>query len=165
MPFCESCGRAITNTDRFCTNCGSPVKRTDSGSLQWKYVKPIKDDNAVSAFEQEYGFALPADFKHMLPEINGGRPDKKCFATKTGCERLIKSVLSFNRDDRETVWMFNEDDSEEEALKDLMVFALDDFGNPICFDRSGRVLFYDHEDEETEFVSDSFTEFLKCLYE
>lgn len=164
MPFCESCGTAITNTDRYCTNCGSPVKCTDSGSLQWKYVKPIKDDNAVSDLEKTMDFVLPAEFRQALPEINGGRPDKKCFKTETGCERCIKSVLSFNRDDRETVWMFNEDDREEE-LEDLMTFATDDGGNHICFDRSGRVLFYDHETGEAELVSRSFAEFLNSLYE
>ena len=79
--------------------------------------------------------------------------------------RELKSFLSFNTDDRETVWKIYEWNKDELSNK-YVAFAIDNFGNLICFDADNdKVVFLNHEDLSVEHIANTFAEFLELLYE
>lgn len=132
-------------------------------NLSWKYVKPLNNNKAVESFESEYGLKLPQDITKCIKQNNGGRPDKKLFDTEVSKGRVIKSLLSFNKDDLETVYdaiyiLKNE-------KPNLVPLVSDPSGNYICFDTKQQVIvLWLHETNVTEKISTSFTAFLEKLY-
>ena len=132
--------------------------------MNWKYVKPLKSEDAIQEFEEIYKFKFPDSFKECAYKYNGGRPEKDVYDTDKTKERTIKSLLSFNKDDRETIWKINDYCSDE--LGDRYVaFAIDQFGNLICFALSDKsVVFMNMETLNIEMISNCFSDFLNKLY-
>lgn len=133
--------------------------------MEWKYVKPLSSPECVREFENLAGYTFPDDFRQCIFNNNGGRPARRMFDTDVQKERVLKSFLSFNKEDRETVWKIR--DWNKAALPDrYAAFAIDPFGNLVCFDTSnGKVIFWNHENGHIEQIADSFMEFMECLYE
>ncbi|MDE5569479.1 MAG: SMI1/KNR4 family protein [Ruminococcus sp.] len=78
---------------------------------------------------------------------------------------LKNVIFAFNHYDRETVWLFNESDNGKSHER-YIAFAVDNFGHLICFDKTNNnVVFCNHENDDVEFISENFTEFLNALYE
>ena len=134
-----------------------------SNSTDWKYIKPLSNEESIAAFERMTAFALPESFKVCVKQYNGARPKCRAFDTEKQIKREMKSLLSFNRDDRETVWGMY-DASYTEHKGQYIPFAIDHFGNLICFDRSGQIVFIDHETLNVELVAPSFEKFMDDLY-
>ncbi|MBV4450361.1 SMI1/KNR4 family protein [Clostridium sporogenes] len=131
-------------------------------NLTWKYVKPLKNDNAVECFEADNGFKLPPDIISYIKQNNGGRPDKKIFDTEVSKGRLLKSLLSFNKDDLETV--YDAIDILKNENTKLVPIATDPGGNYICYHTIHHdIVLWLHETNTTERISDSFTAFLETL--
>ena len=132
--------------------------------MQWKYVRPLKDPALISKFEQKTGYKLPDDFTACVKNYNGGRPEHSTFNTDSSKGRAIKALLSFNLEDRESMWQAYVWLSPE-LRKRYVAFAIDNFGNLICFDRStGCVVFIDDERLTVEQIANSFTDFVASLY-
>ena len=72
--------------------------------LTWKYVKTLGDSHAVEAFLEENNLSLPKDLIVCLKNNNGARPNRKTFDTERSKEHMIKTMLSFNHGDNETVY-------------------------------------------------------------
>lgn len=132
--------------------------------MNWKYVKPLGSAELISEYEAENGFVFPESFKKCIMEHNGGRPEKSCFDTEVQKERALKSLLSFNKTDRETIWKITE--WNKEVLADKYVpFAIDNFGNLICFERmTNSIMFIDMGDTSSEKAADSFDGFISALF-
>jgi len=131
--------------------------------MNWKYIKPLKSFDYISEFENKFNYVFPDDFKNCIKLYNGGRPADKVFDTIAEKEREIKALLSFNHDDRETIWLVNQ--RNDEFTSKYVAFAIDSAGDLICFDKTDNsVVFIDHETNTVEFVSDSFIKFLQNLY-
>ncbi|RDU38675.1 hypothetical protein DRW41_03700 [Neobacillus piezotolerans] len=131
--------------------------------LTWKYVKPLKDNESVEGFEALNDVQLPKDITDCIKQNNGGRPDKKVFDTDVSEGRVMKSLLSFNKDDLETV--YDAIDVLKNERKSLVPIASDPSGNYICYNLIHKdIVFWLHETNITEKVSDSFTTFLNGLY-
>jgi hypothetical protein len=132
--------------------------------MDWKYVKPLESEDLISEFENSQEIDFPESYKELVKQYNGGRPVKDVFDTDVTKERTIKSLLSFNKEDRETVWKIAEWNKDE--LKNRFVaFGIDNFGNLICFKTSDlSVVFLDIETLSEEKIADSFSEFLEKLY-
>lgn len=136
--------------------------------MKWKYIKPLKSSEAIREFEGQFTgnfrFEFPLSFKRWVLSHNGGRPEKYCFETMCGTkEKTMKCLLSFNRDDKENIW------NHYGWMKDrfngrFVPFAIDNFGNYLCFDQIGTVLFVSLDPLGYEVVSYSFEQFLKILY-
>ena len=132
--------------------------------MNWKYIKPLKNESALANYEHLVDYKLPPSFLKCIRQNNGGRPARSLFDTEFAKERAMKSLLSFNQEDRETVWKIVEWDKEE--LRNRFVpFAIDNFGNLICFDKlNDNIVFLEHETLRQEKVADSFDDFLNNLY-
>ena len=132
--------------------------------MNWKYVKPLQSENLINDFECLVCYEFPEEFRDCVLQFNGGRPERKGFDTDVNAGRELKSFLSFNSDDRETVWKIHEWNKEELANK-YVAFAIDNFGNLICFDADNdEVVFLNHEDLSVEHIANTFSEFLELLY-
>lgn len=131
--------------------------------MEWKYVKPLKDERSLDRLEKECGFTLPTEYGNVVKQYNGGRPQHKLFLTETRTEHQLKTFLSLNENDRENIWETFEWESPA-VTKGYLVFAVDGFGNLVCLKRNGYVVFYDHEKNAEELVSKSFKEFVDALY-
>ncbi len=133
--------------------------------MEWKYVKKLSSESLIDGYEKIYHFKFPEVYKKCVLINNGGRPDKKTFITKNKNEHTLKSFLSFNTEDKETVWEITEWNREELASK-YIPFAIDNFGNLICFQKDNTyIAFINLDDMSCEIVSTSFDEFINSLYE
>lgn len=132
--------------------------------MEWKYVKPLSSGDNINEFECLVKYAFPDDFRECIKKYNGGRPENKIFDTDASQERALKSFLSFNKNDRETVWKIYEWNKQELADR-YVAFAVDNFGNLICFDADNdNIVFLNHEDLGVEKVADNFMDFMKKLH-
>ena len=131
--------------------------------MEWKYVKHLKSRKNIEDFEQLVGYSFPPEFRKQVIEHNGGRPANRIFNTNKRKIYALKSFLSFNHEDLETVWKIREW-SKEILTDEYVAFAIDNFGNLICFDKSDdSVVFANHEDSSVEKIADTFSAFLEAL--
>lgn len=129
--------------------------------MNWKYVKPLKTKKLIDDFERLVCYEFPKAFRDCVLQFNGGRPENKGFNTNTNTGRELKSFLSFNTDDEETVWKIYEWNKDVLSNK-YVAFAIDNFGNLICFDTDNdKVVFLNHEDLLVEYIANTFEEFMK----
>ena len=139
-------------------------KEMNTTSIQWRYVELLEKSSSIEEFESVVNYKFSSSFKKCVSENNGGRPSVGTFDTSKTKEREIKSLFSFNKEDEENIWSMNKWGCDKP--NDLFVaFAIDDFGNLICFDvNDDSVIFWNHELDKTEFVAKNFDEFLGMLY-
>ena len=130
--------------------------------MNWKYVKKLADEKSIERFEKQYNFKFSSDYIACVKENNGGRPSLSVFDTSKTKERTIKTLLSFNEEDRETLWKANKDLITIDEKKYIAI-AVDNFGNYICFDGKDKIVFIDHESGDVEKVANSFSGFLDML--
>lgn len=135
-------------------------------SLQWKYVKGTICREEIELVEERFG-ALPSDIKETILQYNGGRPNKKVFKTKRNTERIFNSLISFNKLDKGNIFITIEC-LINELPKKVIPVGTDPFGNYICVQKSmnkSRIIFWNHENGETEDICDDFTQLLEMLSE
>lgn len=117
-------------------------------ALTWKYVKPLNDTMAVKTFLNQNNISLPKSLVEILEKYNGGRPSDKLILTETNREYVFKSILSYNEDDKETIYNIYKDLFKQ---SDCFPFASDAAGNFICYDmKKGKFVLYNHETCHTE---------------
>lgn len=132
--------------------------------LTWKYVKELKNENLIENFEIENLVKLPFNLVECIKKYNGGRPNRKIFDTEVSKERVFKSLLSYNHDDLETVYLASEV-LKNEGQK-LIPIASDPSGNYICYNPEKKYIeLWLHETNTSEKISDDFDSFLNSLYE
>lgn len=133
--------------------------------MNWKYAKALNSVDLINDFEKLVGYKFPKEFRDLVLQFNGGRPERKGFDTNVSTGRELKSFLSFNAGDRETVWEIN-DCNKDELSNKYLAFAIDNFGNLICFDKNNNnVVLLNHEDLSVEHIANTFSEFIETLYE
>ncbi len=116
----------------------------------WKYVKPLNDESSVKDFLAQNYIKLPDNLISIMERFNGGRPPQKDFFTETGREYVFKSLLSYNENDKETIYMVYPDIFKEKALYPV---GSDAAGNYICFDlREEKFVLYNHETDLIESI-------------
>ncbi|MBO2608500.1 SMI1/KNR4 family protein [Shewanella algae] len=126
---------------------------------EWRYIKPLETESLISDVEGQLGFKFTDSYVDFVKKYNGSRPPLSVFTTDSLQEKTIKSFLSFNPGDVENIVKLNRGVAEISEM--LVAFAIDNFGNYICFDRKNNmVLFLDFETGETELIDKSFSDFL-----
>lgn len=124
---------------------------------EWRYIKPL-NEGAVEEAEKQLGYKFPTEFADFAEKYNGGRPPVDVFATDKTKERTVKTFLSLNNGDAENIIAHNKITMRYRT--DIAAFAIDNFGNYICFKKSnGRILFWDFETDDIETVAQNFDEF------
>lgn len=119
--------------------------------LTWKYVKPLTDPMAVKNFLDKHKVSLPASLIEIMEKYNGGRPSEKTIITNTGREYVFKSMLSYNKGDKETIYSIY-----PELFKGTswFPFASDAAGNFVCYDTgSNAFVLYNHETDRGEVIT------------
>lgn len=132
--------------------------------MEWKYVKKLNNEKNIEEFEKLVKIKLPEDYKSFIKKYNGGRPSKKAFKTISGTEHLVKTFLSYNKEDLENIFKTYEYGYD---FFDEAYFAIgnDPFGNYILSDKKGRIYYFDLESGKTEFIENSFEQFIESLYD
>lgn len=134
-------------------------------NMKWKYKIDLADESVFAEIEQARGIAFPEELRGLIAEANGATPEKYHF-TIGKTDHVFGAVLSFNKDEADTDSIFTALESVED--KNLLPFAIDPFGNYICYSLKEHIIvFWDHEKEMNDGVSStgkSLSEFLKALY-
>lgn len=126
---------------------------------EWRYVKPLAAESVIPGAEEKLGYHFVDSYKDFVKKYNGGRPPVSIFNTSASQERTIKSFLSLNATDVENILKMNKGVAEISAK--LVAFAIDNFGNYICFDKENdAIVFLDFESGETELIDETFSDFL-----
>lgn len=132
--------------------------------MNCKYIKNLKSKNSIKAYETLCEYIFPETYVKFIIKNNGGRPEKRRFITNKGNERELKTFLSFNPDDKESIWN-TPIGEKEQGLLSYVAFAVDNFGNLICFDKKNNsIIFVNHETLEIEIIADNFDEFILMLF-
>ena len=126
--------------------------------MNWKYVKPTSVDN-IKEIEKFYGVEISDSLKALILEANNGRPEFDTFDTEFETGKQFKKILSYNKEDSEN--MFSCIDLFKNTS--LFPFGDDPSGNYIGLNGE-KVVYYNHESEETEFIADSIDDFIHKLY-
>lgn len=126
---------------------------------EWRYIKPLAADSLIPEAEEKLGYNFVESYIDFVKKYNGSRPPVSIFSTSTSQERTIKSFLSFNPTDVENIIKLNRGVTEISTR--LVAFAIDNFGNYICFNKENdTVVFLDFETGETELIDNTFSDFL-----
>lgn len=147
--------------------------------MNWKFVIPLQSENLIIEYEKKIGYVFPEDFKACVKLNNHGYPEKEVFYSWRGKrkrERVFNLLLSFNKEDRVSIWERNDwrgrsrdwFEYSNGEIENYVVFADDPFGNPICYDkRTDEIVWIDHEEADfsiaVEKIADSFTELINSL--
>lgn len=128
--------------------------------LDWDYKIDLEDEGVFSNIEKSRDITIPDNLKKLIIAENGASPKRYCFMLGNN-EKMFGAVLSFNKDDIDTVY------TALEVVEDrnLLPFGIDPFGNYICLNLdSGEVEFYDYETEKVESTGNKLDAFLESLY-
>ena len=135
---------------------------------RWLFAEPLKDTTVIGKVESIIGQSFPADFVEFILQHNAGCPKLCVFDTARVKERVFSRLLSFDENDKNNIFFDLRAFSDIMPKTSLVPFAIDPFGNCLCFDYNTTpptVVFWDHEVNETEFVASTFTELLSKLYD
>ena len=121
-----------------------------SDNIVWKYIKELRNPESVDSFLKKNKIRIPKKLIECIKNNNGGRPDKKDFSTNKRDGYVFKSLLSFNENDKESIFSFYPDLFRG---TNLFPFGLDSAGNFICYDmRKKKYVLWNHETDEIEII-------------
>lgn len=127
--------------------------------MEWKYVKKLVDKTCFENIENTYAIKLPQCLKDLILEYNGGRPNKICFDTKNSKEIVMQGLISYNKDDKGNIYVY-----DEIFKKGYIPFAITEFGDVICININNQnIELYLHELGDFEFICNDLSEFIKDL--
>jgi len=130
--------------------------------LTWKYVKPYLAENPTADLAASDGFVYPADFYAFAQTHNNARPVPNTVDTDKTKGRVLFSLLNLNPGTPDNIY----DSRPTDTKQSFYPFARDPFGNYFVFSgEKKQVRFWEHETDRLEYISDTFTEMLKKLYE
>lgn len=129
----------------------------------WKYVKTLEEQNGIELFLDKYNIKLPNDILECLRVNNGGRPSLNAFDTDQSKERVFKALLSYNIEDKESIYNIY---SKEFSNKGLFPIASDVAGNFICINlkSDNEIVLLEHESGRIEYMGNTFSDVLNRLY-
>ena len=128
--------------------------------MKWKYVKPLKDNSVFENIEKIYNVEIPIYLKELITKYNCGRPEKSIFDTKKSKERVLQGLISFNKEDKANIFIY-----EELLKKGYIPFAITEFGDLVCINNKNKnVELYLNENETIESICDSIEVFYHKLY-
>lgn len=127
--------------------------------MEYKYVKELKAFDSIKEIEDKYNVQIPQILKDVIIINNGGRPVANIFSTNNKKEKVIKTLLSYNKDDKENIYVFT-----ELFKKGYIPFAVAEFGDVICVNNiNGYIELYNHESDKMELICENISIFFNML--
>lgn len=130
-------------------------------NIKWEFSEKLESEAVLDSFEKEYVYQLPNDLKALIKDYNGGIPNKSVF-DRPRKGMVISNLLSFNKNDEETVYMVIRNFIDNGKIT-MLPFATDGLGNMICY-KDKTIIFWNHESGMVENVADSLNDFLDMLH-
>lgn len=129
----------------------------------WKYKIEVKDTSIFDEIGNMLGVNFPDELKCFISENNAATPAKYKFMLGSS-EKALGAVLSFNKGEADVDTVFSALNCIED--KNLIPFAIDPFGNYICYavDNS-EVVFWEHEADVIISSYKTLSDFVEGLYE
>ena len=133
-------------------------------NLEWKYVSPLKEGTEVDVLELKYHFMLPEDLKECIKANNAGVPTLSTFDFGENTAMVFGGLLSFNEGEMDSIYDYVSifEKADGKGLR-MFPFALDPAGNIFCVENN-RIVLYNHEEDKTIVIADTFSAFLTMLY-
>lgn len=134
-------------------------------NIQWKYVSPLKEGTEVECLEIKYHYPLPEDLKKCIEKYNGGIPTPEVLDFSENKNKVFGGLLSFNEGEDDNIYDFVElFENKEKTGLTMFPFGIDPAGNFYCV-KDKKIVFYNHETNQTVPICDTFTQFIKMLHE
>lgn len=128
--------------------------------MEYKYVKKLKNSNSIKEIEEKYNIQIPQLLKNIIVKYNGGRPLANIFLTDNKKEKVIKTLLSYNKEDKENIYIY-----DDIFAKDYIPFANTEFGDTICINnKNANIELYNHEADRFEYISENIETFFNMIY-
>ena len=128
----------------------------------WKYKIDVQCECVFAEIEAKYGIKFNDELKSFIIEHNAATPEKYHFMVGT-TERVFGAVLSVNKCEVDTDSIYTALDTV--ADKEIIPFAIDPFGNYICYSTKDKtVIYWDHEREAKTSTSLNLNDFISMLY-
>ncbi|MDY2997908.1 MAG: SMI1/KNR4 family protein [Faecalimonas sp.] len=128
----------------------------------WRFKIELKDQTIFETIQQDMSKKFPDELKDFIIDHNAASPDQNSILIN-GIERIVNSVLSFNKKEEEATTYFSV--SQVIGDKTIIPFASDPFGNYFCYLlKSEKIGYYDHEEQKICETSLSLKEFIDDLY-
>lgn len=128
--------------------------------MEWKYVKPLKDNSIIEDLEKTYSIEIPKFLKEVVLQNNGGRPKKTLFNTQNSKERVLQGLISFNKDDKANIFIY-----DGILKRGYIPFGITEFGDIVCINNKNKsVELYLHETDTFENVCDKIEIFFRTLF-
>lgn len=127
--------------------------------MDWKYVKEIEENN-LSEVEKKFNIKISPKLKEVILHFNNGRPQKTCFDIVSEQGKEFKKMLSFNKEDKDSIYVFS-----ELIDRGYIPFAITEFGDVLCEYKDEKIYLYLHELDKFEFVADNVEKYInEILY-
>ena len=125
---------------------------------------PINQED-IKALEVLKGKSLPSDYRNFLLSHNGGRPSKTDFSYKSDGEDAGSYIEAFIKLKGEIETIASHFELLKDRIpKDAIPIAHDGCGGLVLLLLdSNAIVFWDHDEEKTYHIANSFTEFLEIL--
>lgn len=118
--------------------------------MEWKYVKKLSC--SVGDVLSSYQVKLPKDVVNMIEKNNGGRPKSPYFDTEKSKDHVFKSLLSYNKEDRETIYDYYSLVEFDEF--NLYPIGMDSAGNFVCINLLNfNLVMLNHENNKIEKIT------------
>ncbi len=130
---------------------------------KWQLSIKLTTETLLS-IEKDFNIVLPNNLKEFLLKNNASTPSEKYFDTLTSKEEMLNNIIDFNY---ESIESFEKIYIRLKKVlpSDTIPFAKDSFGNYICMNTSDeKIVFYEHENQQTVYVADNLEEFINHLY-
>lgn len=128
--------------------------------MEWKYVKPLKDNSIIEYLEKTYSIEVPKFLKEVILQSNGGRPNKTLFNTQSSKERVLQGLISFNKDDKANIFIY-----DDILKRGYIPFGITEFGDLVCINNKNKsVKLYLHEQDKFEYICENIEKFINILY-
>lgn len=131
-------------------------------AIQWNRTKPLENRSSVEQLQKKHNFTLSEDLAQCILDNNGARPKPNTIVLKNGEENDVKTLLSYNEKDPESIYKVIEYFINT-YNGSLIPFASDSAGNYYC--EQGEQIVLWTQDNEILPVCNNFRQFLDSLYE
>lgn len=117
--------------------------------MEWRFVKPLKDESAIEKVEKELGIKFPVDFVALVKEYNNGSPRTDTFDTKKRTGKAFGELLNFNMNEKYNI-LYEYNQIKDKLPPKVYPFSGDAGGNYLCFDynespNAPAIVRWDHE--------------------